>query len=141
MNKQRFKKFVNISKFLQSTHHNYPSLRTFHVTFALYKRKIVSIGINSTKTHPDIKKLNYSSEEGEDLRNIARTHSELNCILKVKNKLNYKNLKDITFINVRIDKMGNAKYSKPCNGCSDLLKRIGYKNIYYSGECGNFFKY
>jgi len=111
------------------------------VTFALYKRKIVSIGINSTKTHPDIKKLNYSSEEGEDLRNIARTHSELNCILKVKNKLNYKNLKDITFINVRIDKMGNAKYSKPCNGCSDLLKRIGYKNIYYSGECGNFFKY
>jgi len=112
--------------------------RTFHVTFALERKRTIAIGINSIKTHPSIKKLDYRSEEGEDLRNIARMHSELNCILKLQNKYGMDDFDNITFVNIRLDKMGNVCYSKPCNGCSHLLSQVGFKKLYYSTNCGEF---
>jgi hypothetical protein len=45
---------------------------------------------------------------------------------------------DIIFVNIRLDKMGNIKYAKPCNGCTHLMEQVGYKKVYYSGDCGNF---
>ena len=134
----KFQKFIEISKALQPIHHNYDLNRTFHVTFALHKKKTVAIGINSIKTHPNIHKLDYRSEEGEDLRTIARMHSELNCILKLQNKYGVEDLSDIAFVNVRLDKMGNVRYAKPCNGCSHLLRQVGFKKLYYSLNNGEF---
>jgi hypothetical protein len=134
----KFEKFVEISKALQPIHHNYNLNRTFHVTFALERKRTIAIGINSIKTHPSIKKLDYRSEEGEDLRNIARMHSELNCILKLQNKYGMDDFDNITFVNIRLDKMGNVCYSKPCNGCSHLLSQVGFKKLYYSTNCGEF---
>jgi hypothetical protein len=49
-------------------------------------------------------------------------------------------LKDIVFVNIRLDRMGNVRYSKPCNGCTHLMEQVGYKKLYYSGDCGNFFE-
>ncbi len=140
MKKYKFQKFVEIAKALQPMHHDYSLNRTFHVTFAISKKKTISIGINNIKTHPSIKRLNYRSNEGEDLRNIARTHSELNCVLKLQNKFSSYFLKDIVFVNIRLDRAGNVRYSKPCNGCTHLMEQVGYKKLYYSGECGNFFE-
>jgi len=97
--------------------------------------------MNNTKTHPNIKRLNYKSNDGEDLRDIARMHSELNCVLKLQKKINIENFKNIVFVNIRLDKMGNLRYAKPCNGCSHLMKQTGYKKFYYSGECGDFIEY
>ena len=134
----KFQKFIEISKALQPTHHKYDLNRTFHVTFALDKKKTVAIGINSIKTHPNIPKLNYRSEEGEDLRTIARMHSEFNCILKLQNKYGTDDFSDITFVNIRLDRMGNVRYAKPCNGCSHLLSQVGFKNLYYSLNNGEF---
>ena len=134
----KFQKFIDISKALQPIHHNYSLNRTFHVTFALDKKRPIAIGINSSKTHPNIKKLDYRSAEGEDLRDIARMHSELNCILKLQNKYGIENFKDMTFINIRLDKMGNVRYARPCNGCSHLLQQVGYKKVYYSTDDGKF---
>lgn len=141
MKKYKFNKFIEIAKALQPIHHDYSLIRTFHVTFAVNRNKTISIGINNTKTHPNIKRLNYCSEEGEDLRDIARTHSELNCILKLQNKYPSYSLKDIVFVNIRLDRMGNIKYARPCNGCSHLLQQVGYKKVYYTGDCGNFFEF
>jgi hypothetical protein len=140
MKKIKFQKFVDIAKALQPIHHDYSLNRTFHVTFAVSKKKTISIGINNIKTHPNIKKLNYKSNKGEDLRNIARTHSELNCVLKLQNKFSSYFLGDIVFVNIRLDRMGNVRYSKPCNGCTHLMEQVGYKKLYYSGDCGNFFE-
>jgi hypothetical protein len=135
-----FDKYINIAKNLQPCLHPYSPIRTFHVTFGIYKKKTLCLGINNSKTHPNIKKLNYVSEDGEDLRNIARTHSELNCVLKIKNKYPSYLMKDITFVNVRLDKRGNVKYAKPCNGCFHLMEQVGYKKIYFSNDSGNFFE-
>jgi hypothetical protein len=139
--KKKFQKIVELGKVLQPTFHNYELNRTFHLTFAFYKKKCISIGVNSIKTHPNIKKLNYMSREGEDLRNIARMHSELNCVLKLQKKIDIDNFKNIVFVNIRLDKMGNLRYAKPCNGCSHLMKQTGYKKFYYSGEYGDFIEY
>lgn len=141
MKSSKFQKFVEIAKALQPNHNSYPVIRTFHVTFATYRKKTIAIGINSLKTHPDIKRLNYYSQDGVDLRHIARTHSELNCILKLQNKFSMEDFDDIIFVNVRLDRMGNLRYSRPCNGCVHLFKQTGYKKIYYSGHCGNFFNF
>lgn len=138
MKNHRLNKFVEIAKALQPTHHSYPTIRTFHVTFAVYRKKTIAIGINNLKTHPNIKQFNYISEEGEDLRDIARRHSELNCILKLQNKLSINNFNDIVFVNIRLDKAGTIKYAKPCNGCTHLLNQVGYKKIYYSTNNGEF---
>jgi hypothetical protein len=137
----KFQKFVEIAKALQPLHNSYPTIRTFHVTFATYKKKTIAIGINSLKTHPDIQRLNYYSQDGEDLRNIARTHSELNCILKLQNKFSMDSFEDIVFVNIRLDRSGKIKYARPCNGCTHLFEQTGYKKIYYSGNCGNFFEF
>lgn len=134
----KFEKYIEIAKALQPIHHNYNLNRTFHLTFALERKRTIAIGINNIKTHPSIKKLDYRSEEGEDLRNIARMHSELNCILKLQNKYGMEDFEDITFINIRLDKMGNVRYARPCNGCSHLLSQVGYKKLYYSTNNGEF---
>ena len=139
--KNKFNHLIQFSKALQPDFHNYELNRTFHVTFALYKQKCVSVGWNSIKTHPNIKKLNYRSEDGEDLRDVARMHSELNCVLKLQNKMDIDDFNDMVFVNIRLDKSGEVKYAKPCNGCTHLLKQVGYKKIFYSGNCGNFFEY
>lgn len=141
MKNSKFQKFVEIAKALQPIHNSYPVIRTFHVTFATYKKKTIAIGINSLKTHPDIRRLNYYSQDGEDLRHIARTHSELNCILKLQNKFSMDYFDDLVFVNIRLDRSGKIKYARPCNGCSHLFKQTGYKKIYYSGDCGNFFEF
>lgn len=141
MKNSKFQKFIEIAKALQPNHNSYPVIRTFHVTFATYRKKTIAIGINSLKTHPDIKRLNYYSQDGEDLRHIARTHSELNCILKLQNKFSMEDFDDMVFVNVRLDRMGNPRYARPCNGCTHLFEQTGYKKIYYSGDCGNFFQF
>ena len=141
MNNKKFQKLIEISKALQPSCNAYPIIRTFHVTFAIHRKKTIAIGINNQKTHPNIKKLNYMSEDGEDLRNIARRHSELNCILKLQNKLSILGFDDIIFVNIRLDRNGNIKYAKPCNGCSHLFEQVGFKKVYYSGDCGKFFEF
>lgn len=140
LKQKKLQKFVEIAKAMQPIHHSYPTIRTFHVTFAIHKQRTIAIGINNYKTHPNIKKLNYQSEEGEDLRDIARVHSEFNCISKLQNKIDTESFDDIVFVNIRLDRMGNVKYSRPCNGCTHLMNQVGYKKIYYSGDCGNFFE-
>jgi hypothetical protein len=98
--KRKFEKIVELGRVLQPTFHNYELNRTFHLTFAFYKKKCMSIGVNSIKTHPNIKKLNYMSKDGEDLRNIARMHSELNCVLKLQKKIDIDNFRNIIFVNI-----------------------------------------
>lgn len=134
----KFQKCIDIAKALQPIHHNYQLNRTFHMTFAFHKRKLLSIGINNSKTHPNIKKLDYRSYCGEDLRDVARMHSELNCILKLQKKINISNSKNIVYVNIRLDKLGNVRYARPCNGCSHLFYQIGYKKIFYSDDNGIF---
>jgi len=108
--------------------------RTFHTTFIIKKNKIQKIGINNNKTHPANLKYNYYSKNGADLRSMVGIHSELSAILKYGRE----DCSDCIFVNIRIDRKGNTTISKPCRGCQDLLKQIGFKKLYFTNDLGKF---
>lgn len=106
--------------------HRRTGLKTFHVTFVFKKNKIISIGLNSKKTHPKTKLYNYKKD--------ACLHSELDAILR----LNDPSYKDYTFVNIRLKKDKTLANSKPCEGCSQLLKSVKFKKFLYSNDEDGF---
>lgn len=96
------------------------NLRCKHVTFILYKNKIISIGINHKKTDT------FAHENGYK---YPYKHSEMAAIKKIfKFKLNKSKL---ILINIRKNKK-NILYSAPCKNCKNLISAYGIKNVYYS---------
>jgi deoxycytidylate deaminase len=133
LNAKKFSRLIEISRALKAQH---SGLRCFHTTFILFKGKILSIGVNSAKTHPSRNKYNYFSETGEDLRNQVGIHSEISAILK----LGREDLSGCVFVNIRTGNEGKILMSKPCLGCSSALKQFRYKQLFYSDNQGNFSK-
>ncbi len=101
--------------------------RCFHITVVFDKNKIISIGANSyCKTHP--KAAIFQKEEIVDRnRYVPGIHSELSAILKLG-----EDCSKFTFFNVRIDNNNQINNSRPCSGCTKLLKQVGFKRFYYS---------
>ena len=111
------KRLIEISKALRSSDH---PIRTFHTTFIVKGSKILSIGINTDKTHPRTLRFNYHCQ--------PKTHSELSAVIK----LGKEDCSDFTFINIRLTKDDKTAISKPCSGCMDMLSQVGFKKIIYS---------
>ena len=110
---------------------NIPNSEKKHFSFIVNRNKILSIGWNDSKvTHPIAKRYGY----WEGVR-----HSELDAILKFLP--HYKNLKDCSLINVRVNSKGFIKQSKPCSICSKLIVNYGIGNVYHTNELGNFEQY
>lgn len=97
---------------------------------AVYKHKIISSGCNSLKTNPMQKRLNAHRFEADT---PATIHAELSCLLPLINR------KDIDFGNVslyiyREFKSGDLALAKPCASCEALIRSLGIRNIYYTGN-------
>ena len=83
-----------------------------HVSLILRKKKIVSIGTNDIRTHPQAKKLGYR---------FAEVHSELDALLR------YKGSKDNRF--------GDMRMSKPCCKCLPWCIAL-FDDIWYTTNSG-----
>jgi deoxycytidylate deaminase len=94
------------------------------------KNKIVKIGLNKNRTHPEISRHPY--HEG-----YVGLHAELDCILKTDRE----NLSDCEIVVLRIDKNSKLNNSKPCAGCASLLRQFNLKKIYYSTSDGKIESY
>ena len=129
-----FQKYIDFSKALMP---EFFETRTFHTTFIVRKNKIQKIGINSYKTHPANLRYKYFGKDDVDIRSMVGVHSELSAILKYGKE----DCSDCVFVNVRIDKKGNPTMSRPCKGCQDLLKQVGFKKMFYSNASGQFEEY
>ena len=97
---------------------------------AVYKHKIISSGCNSLKTNPTQKRLNIYRFDADT---PATIHAELSCLLTLINR------KDIDFGNVslyiyREFKSGELALAKPCASCEALIRSLGIRNIYYTGN-------
>ena len=128
-----FNRLTDIAYALKPPNYEY---KCWHVTFALRKSRILSIGVNNhTKTHPRNLKLPHIDEEtGLHYGANANIHSELACLLK----LGIEDCSAITFVNARIDRNGELNMAIPCNGCNTMLKQVGFKRIYYTNKKGLF---
>jgi len=94
-----------------------------HISFIIYKRKIVAVGQNIFKTHPDTFRLGYRS---------ADMHSELDAYRKIS-----KNMRDkkLILLNFRFNRFGEFRNSKPCPVCSKWCSEL-FHEIYYTSDDG-----
>ena len=97
---------------------------------AVAGHKIISSGYNSYKTNPMQKRLNAHRFDVDTNHTI---HAELACLLPLINR------KDIDFSNLslyiyREHKSGDLAMSRPCASCEALIRSLGIRNIYYTGN-------
>ena len=98
---------------------------------AVYKHKIISSGCNSYVTNPLQKK--YNKFRFTTDTTLHSKHAEIDCLLPLVNR------KDIDFNRVSIYiyrqyKSGELGMARPCESCLNLIKDLGIRNIYYSGD-------
>lgn len=129
-----FSKIIEVSYALINKHH--ADLRCRHFSFILDRNRIISIGLNSSKTHPKNLKYNYVNKLKENISDIVGTHSELNAVIK----LGQEDCSKLTLVNTRINRNNDLDYSAPCSGCSDMIKQLNFKEVYYSNNEGEFEK-
>lgn len=94
-----------------------------HTSLVLHKKRIISVGFNHFKTHPEAKRLGYLYDE---------MHSELDAFRKIPKPYLGKKL---ILVNVRYNKFGEMRMSKPCETCESWCKEIFHK-IYYTTDEG-----
>jgi deoxycytidylate deaminase len=97
---------------------------------AVYGHKIISSGCNSCKTNPMQKRLNIHRFDADT---PATLHAELSCLLPLINR------KDIDFSNVslyiyREYKNKTPAISRPCPSCMALIRELGIRKLYYTGD-------
>jgi deoxycytidylate deaminase len=98
-----------------------------HFTFILRGNKILSIGWNDL--HANDAKIN-----GKYIKYpLGGIHSEAAAIEKLND---FNNCRKLTLLNIRLNKKGILRLSKPCEHCNNLLLAIGFNKIYYSTNEG-----
>jgi len=129
-----FNKIIEVSYALINKHN--ADLRCRHFSFILDKNKIISIGLNSLKTHPKNLKYNYVNKLNENISDIVGTHSELSAVIK----LGEEDCSGLTLVNTRINRNDELDFSAPCSGCCDMIQQLNFKNVYFSNNKGKFDK-
>jgi tRNA(Arg) A34 adenosine deaminase TadA len=121
------KKAIDIAHALCPT--NWKNVNNSHIAFLVKKNKIVKIGWNRKRTHPEISKHPYHD-------GYVGTHAELDVILKS----GLEDLHDHSMIVLRVDRKGRLANSKPCPGCLSLLKSYNVDEVFYSDVQGKIEK-
>jgi|SRR5579864_944888 len=114
-------------------------LRTFHVSFIIYKQKLLITGINSASTHP-INLRNPKYADGINVSSSKGTCSELKSLLRLKRLTNINPAKCIMVV-IRINRNGQLANSCPCMSCKSLLAYVGLKKVYHSTDENDFVEY
>lgn len=112
--------------------YKHPELGNFmHYSFIVQNNKIIEWGTNR-RVCP-AKHFGYN-KKCTDVDFVPKRHSELDVYFKARGLLN--KTKPFEIINIRLNKKGQLKLSKPCSCCYELLKALGCKNFYYSSAVG-----
>jgi len=96
--------------------------RCSHIAFLIKSGKIVHIGTNSCKSHPETLKYAYQNHQRVGI------HAELAVCMKSGKT----NLRDFTMIVLRINRNGKLDNSRPCCGCQSVIKQFNVGEVWYS---------
>lgn len=102
----------------------------------VYKNKVISVGWNvSDKEHPMQKKLNALRGYDPDVSGERNTlHAEMMALLKARG-LDIDFGKASLFV-CRIRKDGSKGMAKPCEACTEMIKSLGVRDVYYTTNDG-----
>ena len=104
--------------------------RCSHIAFLIRCGKIIHIGTNSCKSHPETLKYAYKDHQKVGI------HAELSVCMKSGKE----NLKDYSMVVLRVDRKGNLANSKPCCGCQSVIKQFNVGEVWYSDSKGEVVK-
>ena len=110
---------LSIAKERLERHPEFISRGFIHFSFIVYNKKIISIGHNRCGKNPP----QYGYE------NHSKIHSEVDAWRKARGLLKGDSF-DV--INIRLNRFGKFKNSRPCKNCIYLLQELGCKNFYYT---------
>lgn len=110
---------ANISKNL--TH----VLRSKHAAILVDRRKIVSIGVNKTKTDP-------LQREYARKPNLSYIHAEIDCFKNVLPK----SMNHVTLYVVRTDEKHHWRESCPCEGCERAIRKFNIHRVIHTINSG-----
>jgi len=128
----KFKKLREISLAMAPKH---PSdQRCRHFSFILHKKRILSIGFNSIKTHPLNLKLNFVNKKNDPINNVVGTHSELSAVIK----LGQEECDGLILVNTRVNRKNEIDFSMPCSGCLSFIKPLNFKKVFFTNKYGDF---
>lgn len=111
-------------------------VRSYRVSASLvYKRRIVSFGINRYKTSP----IQNRFKKNE---NAIYLHAEVACVKNALRHLDVEDFKKCDMFVVRVKRLvyeGDFVYAmaKPCEGCSRCIAEFGIRDVYYTVEDPN----
>jgi hypothetical protein len=131
-NKMNFDKVIEMSFALYGRHRH--RQRCKHFSFIYDKNKLLSIGINSPKTHPLNLKYNYLNKQKNKISHIVGTHSELSAVIK----MGFDCCEGLILVNTRINRKNEIDYSFPCNGCMEMIKELKFSKIFYTSKDKKF---
>ena len=97
---------------------------------AVYKHKIISSGCNSMKTNPTQKRLNAHRFDADT---PATMHAELSCLLPLISRKDV-DFSDVSLYIYREFKSGDLALARPCASCEALIRSLGIRYIYYTGN-------
>lgn len=98
----------------------------------VYKNRVVSVGYNSSKTHPI--QARFAKNE-----HAIHIHAEIDAIRKASNILSSSEMKKTTLIVIRVKQNGKWGNARPCagsngQGCQSAISCFGIKNVLYSTD-------
>ena len=124
MNSKILKRTIDIAKVMCPLNLEH---RCSHMAFLIRCGKIVHIGTNSCKSHPETLKYDYKDHQKVGI------HAELAVCMKSDKD----NLKDYKMIVLRVDRTGKLANSKPCCGCQSVIQQFDVGEVWYSDNKGN----
>lgn len=133
MNNRLLEKCVEVSRVLKP---RYDSGKTFHVSCATLKNKIICVGWNDYKVILNQKKWGtYENTKSLPGKYIPSRHSEVHLCQRLGADYSDK----IEIVNVRIGANGNVLMSCPCANCQRIiLPTLTYRRYFFSTDQGKF---
>lgn len=105
--------------------------RYLHYTFVCQYSKLVEWGFN----HRGIPPIHMGYHRRiSDLKFRPKIHSELSAYKKSRGLLDKR--KPFNIINIRLNRDGEFRNSRPCSCCYNLLKSLGCDKFYFTDICG-----
>lgn len=113
---------------------SHKSKNFYHFSFLFCRNKLLAVGVN-IQDKPNAKALFFARRFGLKRRiEFPFIHSEISGVQKLWGKYHIDS--SIKLVNVRINKFGELKNSKPCDDCYAVLHGLGIDEIYYSTNEG-----
>ena len=125
MRKKIIKQCLKIARYKNAPDYH-PQWGFFHhFSFIIQNNKIVEYGFN--RSGPPLDGFGYNKKFG-------KIHSENDAYRKAKGLLDPQRPFDI--VNIRLNKQGEMRLSKPCNCCHNFLSVVNCHSVYFSTKIG-----